>query len=122
MYGVEIKFIKGRLNPASLMFCMGWGGSSQQKKNLLGYGSLSCITALCHQYVTLSLISAPRHKTAHCTAEARFAVPFSDQWRTLVNFWWGGLIKGKEFVHHKFLASQEYCCGSDIVISDTHSC
>ena len=26
----------------------------------------------------LSLISTPRHKTTHCTAEARFAVPFSN--------------------------------------------
>ena len=51
----------------------------QQHKNQLRYGSLSWFTALCHQYVvTLPLISTPRHKTTHCTAEARFAVPFSN--------------------------------------------
>ena len=80
MYGEEIKFIKERLNPARLMFCVGWGGGEgrKQTKNLLLYSSLSCFIALCHQYVDiLSLISAPKHKNTHCTAEAHFAVPFS---------------------------------------------
>ena len=85
MYGEEIKYIKEGHSAASVIFCVGWGGGSQKHKNQFRYGSLSWITALCHQYVvTLPLISAPRHKTTHCTAEARFAVPFPNQWRTLL--------------------------------------
>ena len=30
-----------------------------------------------------------------------------------------GVVKGKQFVHHKHFAALEYCCVSDIVISDT---
>ena len=37
-----------------------------------------------------------------------------------VNF--RGVIKDKEFAHHKYLTSQDYFCWSYIVISDIHKC
>jgi len=55
------------------------GGGSQQQKNQVGYGSLSCFTALFNQYVAIvSLKSTPQNKTTHFTAEEYFAVPFSN--------------------------------------------
>ena len=73
----DIKFIRDPLKPVVIL-CGLWEARNSTK-NQHGYGSLGWITALCHHYVvTLFLISAPRHKTTHCTAEAGFAVPFSN--------------------------------------------